>query len=282
MRRPTLDFERIGRTQEILLAQRVVHSAPPPGRRLRETEAECAALLRSLRDEENEALSELLRGQGWDLREYDDTMTGVPRGGRIWMLVRRADAPGRSLLTLEPAWRRFALRSDEPRATTIYWFAFIWMLMLSFMYERIGRPVSAESEYIRAEFGRDELEEKVAERIEALRLAGDVGGETRLPIAEALLEGVAGETTRRQIQRRVGQFIEIMRDAQMIEKTRDDDGTDLWRQTLLCAVQINELYAAELIHLIPDEETIAELDRFLAAETSAPEHEKGEAADGSD
>lgn len=277
-----MDFERIGRTQEILLAHRVVQSAAPPGRRLREIDAECAELLRSLHDDESEALSELLRGQGWDLHEYDDTMTGIPRGGRMWMLVRRPDAPGRSLLSLQPAWRRLAISSSELRATTIYWFAFIWMLMLSFMYERIGRPVSAESEYIRAEFGRDELEEKIIERLEALRLSGSVGRETRLPIAEALLEGSSGETTRKQIQRRVGLFLEIMRDAQMIEKTREEDGTELWRQTLLCAVQVNELYAAELIHLVPDDETLAELDRFLAAESNEVEAEEREAADGAD
>ena len=276
-----MDFERVGRAQDILLANRVVHSSAPEGRRLRETDAECAGILRSLRDDEVEALVDLLKGQGWDLREYNDTMTGVPRGGRVWILVRRPDAPGRSLLTMEPAWRRIALRADEPRATTIYWFTFLWMIALSFMYERIGRPVSAESEYVSAVFDRDELEERVAERIEALRLAGAGNGATRLPIADALLEGSARETSRRDIQRRVGLFLEVMKDAQMLEKVRDD-GADRWRQTLLCAVQVNELYSSELIHLVPDDETIAEMDRVLAAERDGADGAREEVADGSD
>jgi hypothetical protein len=270
-----MDFERIGRVQDILLSQRVVHSIAPEGRRLRETDAEASDILKSLHEDELDALISLLRGQGWDLRDYTDSMTGIPRHGRVWLLIRRPDASARSLLTLEPAWRSIALRSDEPRTTTLYWFSFIWMLMLSFMYERIGRPVSAESEYIAAIFERGELEEKVYDRIEALRLVGlSQDNETvRLPIAEALLEGGGQETTRRQMQRRISAFLDAMLDAQMIEKYRSEGGEDQYRQTLLCAIQINDLYSQGLIYLVPAEETIDEMNRFLMADRAAKSEE---------
>jgi hypothetical protein len=273
-----VDFERIGRAQDILLAQRTVHSIAPEGKRLRETDAEAAEILQSLLDGESEALVGLLRGGGWDLREYNDSMAGVPRRGRVWIALRRPDATARSLLTLEPAWRLVAVRTDEPRSTTVYWFTFIWMLMLSFMYERINRPVSAESEYVSALFERGELEEKVNERIEALRLAGVGEPAGRLPIAEALLEGTAGETTRKQIQKRVGKFLEAMEGAQMIDRYRAEDGAEGYRQTLLCAVQLNELYSHGLIQLTSEEDTIAEMDRFLAAERTGAD--EGETSDG--
>lgn len=261
-----LDFERVGRLHELLLAVRVIRSAAPEGR-LREVESQAADLMRSLNDDEREALESLLAGQGWDLHEYDDTMPGIARGGRVWMIVRRSDTRTPSLLTLEPAWRQVALSANETRAVTTYWFTFIWLLLMSLMYERIQRPISAVSDYVAAVVDRDELEQRLDERLERLRSTVDIDNGLRLPIAEALLRGDERPTRRTDIRRRVRSFLASMELAGMIERLPSPEA-ERYRQSLLCAVQINELYSYGLIHLVPTDQTLAEMDRFLVADRS--------------
>ena len=273
-----IDYERLGRVSDLLKRQRIIRSAAQEGR-VRDIEIEASETLRSLRDDEREALDALLRGGGWELQEYDDAMPGVAPRARVWVLIRDAEAREGSPLSLEPAWLRLALRSNETRATTIYWFMFIWLQTLSFLYERINRPVSAVSEYVSAIIDRDELEERIQERLDEIRALGDrvmVAGHQegdaterqRLPIAQTLLAGEDGHTRASDIRRRVGAFLKVMEDGFMIERIASDAGSERYRQTLLGAVQINQSYSSGLIHLVPVEQTLAEMDRRLAAETA--------------
>ena len=286
-----VDYDRLGRVSDLLKRQRIIRSAAPEGR-VRDIEIEASDILRSLRDEEREALDGLLHGGGWELQEYDDAMPGVAARARVWVLIRDPEAREGSPLSLEPAWLRMALRASETRATTIYWFMFIWLQMLSFLYERINRPVSAVSEYVSAVIDRDELEERIQERLNEMRALGDRVAVTgtqeahdsqegdavarvRLPIVQTLLAGEDGHTRATDIRRRIGAFLKVMEDAFMIERIASDGGTERYRQTLLGAVQINQSYSSGLIHLVPVEQTLAEMDRRLAAETAA-----GDTADG--
>ena len=259
-----MDFERIGRAMELLLANRMVRRSVTQGR-VGEQEAECSGILLEMSDGEREVLEKLLAGQGWELVELDSNMPGIPRNSRCWLLVRRHDANGASLLTMERAWLATAARADEKREVTIYWFTFIWLISMSLMYERSGRSLSEVSRYIEAVLTRDEIEKRVMDQIEELRVSGASGEDEILPVVKALTENGAtknAEVRRADIRRRVGKFLDVMVKGLMLEEYRP--GGDLsFRQTLLSAVQIDRLYSAELVYLVPPEQTVAEMDRIL-------------------
>lgn len=264
-----MKYEQIAQLQAFLLRHRSCYLKPPRGRRHRRDEYEVAQLLRALDEREREALDGLMAGMGFELHEFDDTMDGIPRGGVVWVVLRAPDAPRETLLGTTPVWQRLSLRSDEPKATTVYWFTFLWMLTMSFLYERISRPVSAVSDYISAEVTREELEAKTSERLEEMRLETSEPDPQALPIAAALLGGSGrNATTTANIRKRVGHFLDAMDDAGMLELVRSEDGETVYRQTLLCAAQINELFSQDLIHVVEPEQIEGEMNRFLSANRS--------------
>lgn len=246
-----MDFERIGHVQTFLQRHRSIYSKAPGHRRLIDGEADAAEAMRLLREDEREALAMLLRGSGLDLREFRDDMQGIPQGGTAWIAIPTADSPPVPVLSMEKAWEGLAIHSQEPRAVTIYWFTFLWMLLLRLFYEREGRALSQVSLYVGAVVSRTELEERVTEKLEALRQDGLAAEDDVYPVAAALLRaGRDRETTQADIRNRVGRFLDILTRTRLIERYGDDEGETLWRQSLLCAVQVSELFAAGLIHLV--------------------------------
>ncbi len=247
-----MDFDRIGHVQAFLQRHRAIYSKAPGYRRLIDGEADAAEAMRLLRDDEREALAMLLRGAGFELREFRDDMQGIPQGGTAWVAIRTADSPAVPVLSMEKAWEGLAIHSQEPRPVTIYWFTFLWMLLLRLFYEREGRALSQVSQYVQAVTNRTELEERVTEKLDALRQEGLAADDEAYPVAAALLRaGRDRETTQTDIRKRVGCFLDILAKTRLIERYGDDEGDALWRQSLLCAVQVSELFAAGLIHLVP-------------------------------
>lgn len=248
-----MDFERIGQVQAFLLRHRAIFSKAPAYRRLLNGEAEAAETMRMLREEEHETLASLLRGApGYEIHEFRDDMQGIPQGGYAWVLVTAAAAPPVPVLSMEKAWEGLAIHSQEPRSATIYWFTFLWLLLLRLFYEREGRALSQISQYVEAVVTRTEMEERVTEKLETLRQEGIGTADDAYPVAAALLRaGRDRNTSQTDIRNRVGRFLDILTKTRLIERYGEDEGEVLWRQSLLCAVQVSELFSAGLIHLIP-------------------------------
>lgn len=272
-----MDFERIGQVQSFLLRHRAIYSKAPSYRRLLDGEAEAAEAMRLLREEEHEALASLLRGAaGYDIHEFRDDMLGIPQGGYAWVAVTAATAPPTPVLSMDKAWEGLAIHSQEPRAVTIYWFTFLWLLLLRLFYEREGRALSQVSQYVQAVVIRTELEERVTEKLEALRQDGIGADDDAYPVAAALLHaGRDRNTTQTDIRNRVSRFLDILTKARLIERYGEDEGEVRWRQSLLCAVQVSELFSAGLIHLVP----LDGMEREIASYTHSKSVEVDDGAD---
>lgn len=242
-----LDLTRISRIEAYLLRCRMLYSRAPEGRRLTDLEADMAGAMQSLGDEEYDLLYQLLRGKGYGLRAHDATTPGVPRGGQCWLIVREPGYDGPELLTTQRMWKLCALRSDEPKAVTVYWVTFLWFVTMSFLYDRPGRALSEVSEYLTPVFTRDELEAKVREILEELRTAGLHADGAGAPVAAALLGGAEAEraTATKDVKRRVKRFLDMMLEARMLDRLSGGD-EDIYRQSLLCAEQMAELGTTEV------------------------------------
>jgi hypothetical protein len=268
-----VDWMRLGRLHELLLSERRVRSAPAQGR-VTDSEREAVELLGGLSDEEAEALDGLLEGQGWVLVQYDDTMPGIPSRGRAWFLLRSPSARGQGLLTIEPAWRAVRLSWNEPRATTSYWFLLLWYLAMSLFYERCNRALSEVSEYVSASFAREDLEQRLRELLEELGNEGSAVEGGRLRIVDVLLAADGGKGGKSSnLNRRIDGFLTSMSSAGMIERIAGPAGSAsvIYRQTLLCAAQVELLDSACVAPLLPGKSVIAGMDAFLAVDAPADE-----------
>lgn len=257
-----LDFERIGRVEAYLLRHRILYTDGTESHRVGGVEKDVSRQMLQLTADEYDALSQMLAGKGFSLRVEDQTFPGIPRGAKAWLAVRRPDYDGPNVLTLKRAWKAVALNQAEPKAETVYWFTFMWFLTMSFFYDRSGRAVSEVSRYVEANFRRDELEQKITSHIEDMRRAG-LAHDDGNPVASLLLggggDGDGGRgTTAVQIRKRVGNFLKVMVDTSMLDMVKDADGEQTYQQSLVCAVQIDELFAQDLIGFMPDHRLDAE------------------------
>ncbi|WP_142850013.1 hypothetical protein [Telmatospirillum sp. J64-1] len=260
-----IDYERISRLEAQLLRQRIVYSLSTESRKTSTVEQEIAAGLQKLRPEEEDILDRLLAAKGYRLRREDQTFPGIPRGGQVWALVRRPDFDGPALLSMTKAWERLKLKQSETKPVTVYWFTLLWFLTMSFFYDRIGRGVSEVSRHIEPNFRREELEEKVFDHLEALRREGRGKDRLKDPVAWSLLEGEEDEASVQsaQVRRRVGRFLAVMQQMGMLDVTRE--GTEEnYQQSLLCAMQIDELFSRDLVAFLPDSALLAEDSAGLA------------------
>jgi hypothetical protein len=135
----------------------------------------------------------------------------------------------------------------------VYWFTLLWLLLLlRLFYERDSRALSQVSGYVGAVVARSEIEDLVMEKLDALRCAGIGADAAAHPVASALLRsGRDRDTASTDVKGRVSRFLDVLAKSKLIERLRDDDGEVLWRQSLLCAVQVNELFSHGLIHIVP-------------------------------
>jgi hypothetical protein len=263
----SVDYERIGRAHEMLVAYRCIRSGVVSGR-ISEHDRDGSEILNELTSLEYDALERLLASQGWAIEVVDDTDAGIPMGHKAWLALRRGDAHKSSIMTMEPVWRSTALSSTEKRSTTIFWFTFMWLILLGIIYERKSRAVSEVSDYLSAVFDRVEIEQRINEQLEAVRRRDSNVDPTRLPIAAALLAGDAKtSTSNSNVDRRVRKFLNALTDAKFVEEYSEI--ADRYRQTLLFAKQMEVLFSAGLASLVGADQRIEmAMDEILAGPRS--------------
>lgn len=284
----SLNYERIGKAQGALLRWRQIHSRRIDGRSMRDGEADAALAIDDLSPAEFEALRGMFDAMGYEMRVIRDGegYPGIPPGGFVALLFPNRDHGTLSPFGADRVWHELAA-GTEPKGATAVWFGFLWLLVLSLLYERHGRPLSAVSDYISPVFTRKDLEDKANECIEEMRGSGAEANSDELPVAAYILAPPGGRTRAVDVRARIGRFLPLLVDCQVLEIIRHDQDEDVYRQTLLSAMQLNELYSLDLMHFVPKDGIADELRSILprrTAETTANtvDDTTGGHADGAD
>lgn len=243
-----MNMTEMGEVVAYLLRYRTAERQPG-GRRKRRAaregqlaERDVCALIDDAHESERDALRDFLAGQGLRLRIFEPgDYPGIAPESRLYALLPDPELELPPLYTRDPVFDALRLR-QESRAELAQWYLQLWLLMQTLLYTRLNRAPSDVSRYQEAAFSTTELIELMREQLETLRMMEDAAPETR----RALLDE-RGE----DISRRVRAFLDIQVRAGQLEPVRDshDDAGDIWQQTLLGALEVEQVGVHHLSHL---------------------------------
>ncbi|SDL80492.1 hypothetical protein SAMN05661010_02611 [Modicisalibacter muralis] len=261
-----MNMTEMGEVVAYLLRYRTAERQPSGGRKRRAaregqlSERDVCALIDDALDTEREALRDFLAGQGLRLRVFEPgDYPGITPGSRLYALLPDTELEQPPLYTRDPVFAALRLR-QESRAELAQWYLQLWLLLHTLLYTRLNRALSDVSRYQEATFATTELVELLREQLEGLRELGDTAPET----SRALLDE-RGE----DIARRVKAFIDLQMRAGQLEAVREtvnDDSGDVWQQTLLGALEAEQIGVHHLSHLV---------DLLSSQASPEPTHEDG-------
>lgn len=243
-----MNMTEMGEVVAYLLRYRAVERLPSGGRKRRAardgqlSERDVCALIDDASDLERENLRDFLAGQGLRLKAFESgDYPGIAPGSRYYALLPDPDMDQPPLYTREPVFDALRLR-QESRAELATWYLQLWLLMHTLMYTRYNRALSDVSRYQEATFSGAELLDLLRDQVETLRSLGDATNE----VQRSLLDE-RGE----DLSRRVRAFIDLHVKAGFLESLRDDDplAGDVWQQTLLGALESEQIGVHQLEHL---------------------------------
>lgn len=246
-----MNMTEMGEVVAYLLRYRTAERQPGSGRKRRAAregqlaERDVCALIDDALDTEREALRDFLAGQGLRLRTFESgDYPGIAPGSRLYALLPDTELEQPPLYTREPVFDALRLR-QESRAELAQWYLQLWLLLQTLLYTRLNRALSDVSRYQEATFTTAELIELMREQLESLRALGDATPETSRVLLEERGEDIA---------RRVKAFIDLQVRAGHLEAIRDsrDDAedSDIWQQTLLGALEAEQVGVHHLSHLV--------------------------------
>lgn len=245
-----MNMTEMGEVVAYLLRYRTAERQPGNGRKRRAAregqlaERDVCALIDDALDTEREALRDFLAGQGLRLKVFESgDYPGIAPGSRLYALLPDPELEQPPLYTREPVFGALRLR-QESRAELAQWYLQLWLLMQTLLYTRLNRALSDVSRYQEATFATSELIGLLREQLETLRAQGEGVPET----SRALLEE-RGE----DIARRVKAFIDLQVRAGQLEtvrEARDGAESEIWQQTLLGALEAEQVGVHHLSHLV--------------------------------
>ncbi|GAB2784215.1 hypothetical protein GCM10027040_07860 [Halomonas shantousis] len=246
-----MNMTEMGEVVAYLLRYRTAERQPGNGRKRRAAregqlaERDVCALIDDALESEREALRDFLAGQGLRLKVFESgDYPGIAPGSRLYALLPDPELEQPPLYTREPIFDALRLR-QESRAELAQWYLQLWLLMQALLYTRINRALSDVSRYQEATFATSELVELMREQLETLRAQGDNAPETSRVLLEERGEDIA---------RRVKAFIDLHIQAGHLEAIRDSrhdaEGDDIWQQTLLGALEAEQVGVHHLSHLV--------------------------------
>ncbi|GHB29520.1 hypothetical protein [Salinicola rhizosphaerae] len=270
-----MNMMEMGEVVAYLLRYRTAERVPSGGRKRRParegqlSERDVCALIDDAQENEREALRDFLAGQGLRLKAFEaGDYPGIAPGSRFFALLPDPELEQPPLYTREPVFDALKLR-QESRAELALWYLQLWLLLHTLIYTRLNRALSDVSRYQEATFVTRELVELVRDQLETLRGLGD-----RAPASSRVLLDERGE----DIARRVKAFIDLLVKAGHLDAVREAADEDVWQQTLLGALEAEQIGVHHLTHLI--ELTSGDGE---ASETAVPESaEEDEGAAGAD
>ena len=229
----------------------------PFGRASRPDEARAARILANCSPGMLDEFDQFLEGQGLTLQVLDGLADlGIPRQGGVvttfYLLGRRLgeDAPPfvdpRAFLTEFRDRRRESSGEtvEMNKALSVFWGVRIWLTMQHFFYDRIDRPVGNLYSWRDALLKESDLVAQLKEDLEAM-------GNDGRPEGEAALMWDAYWEKRGSVSTFVTSFLRLMHRYGMIEKTDQDD---VWRQSLVAAVDMATIADRSLSYLMPSAE----------------------------
>jgi len=232
----------IGRVSAFLLKYRKIEDRPEKRSGPRD-ERDIAALLREASIDAMRDLEEQMNGHGFELATLTSfDIAGIGAGARVYMLIRKPGAPCPLLDTTRCAER---MEPAAGRATAAkIWFTQIWLLHLDLLYTQRDRSPAQRNLWIEATFTREMLEQAVREHINDFvrRLNPQEMAQNDV---YKVLTAEKGTT----IARYVGRFLDLMCETGMLE----DKGGNVYRQSMLAAVEMKENYGRLLAPFMLDE-----------------------------
>ncbi|WP_239495246.1 hypothetical protein [Salinicola halophilus] len=280
-----MNMMEMGEVVAYLLRYRTAERVPSGGRKRRAaregqlSERDVCALIDDAQESEREALRDFLAGQGLRLKAFEaGDYPGIAPGSRFFALLPDPELEQPPLYTREPVFEALKLR-QESRTELALWYLQLWLLLHTLIYTRLNRALSDVSRYQEATFVTRELVDLVRDQLETLRGLGD-----RAPENSRVLLDERGE----DIPRRVRAFIDLLGRAGHLETVRDTGDEEVWQQTLLGALEAEQIGVHHLTHLIEltagEHDETAETPASIAEENTSAEDvlPPGEAvADGS-
>ena len=229
----------------------------PLGRSQRPEESRAAKILADCSPGMLDEFDQFLEGQGLGLRVLDGLADlAIPRQSGVintfYVLTRRVgeDPPPfvdtRAFLTDFRDRRRETGEEESVemnKALSVFWGARVWLTMNHFFYDRIDRPVGNLYSWRDALFKEAHLISQLKEDLEAMGNSGRPEGESGL-LWDAYWENRAGVATF------VTRFVRLMHQYGMLERTEEDD---VWRQSLVAAVDMETIANRTLSYLIPSQ-----------------------------
>ncbi|MBB3140572.1 hypothetical protein [Halomonas organivorans] len=243
-----MNMTEMGEVVAYLLRYRCAERQPASGRKRRAaregqlSERDVCALIDDAGDAEREALRDFLAGQGLRLRVLEaGDYPGIAPGSRYYALLPDPELEQPPLYTREPVFEALKLR-QESRGELAQWYLQLWLLMHTLLYTRYNRALSDVSRYQEATFTAAELVELLRDQLETLRGLGDSAPEANLSLLDE-----RGE----DISRRVRAFIDLQVRAGLLEALREpgDEGGEVWQQSLLGALESEQIGIHQLGHL---------------------------------
>ncbi|ABE58679.1 MULTISPECIES: hypothetical protein [Chromohalobacter] len=245
-----MNMSEMGEVVAYLLRYRSAERVPGGGRKRRAaregqlSERDVCALIDDASDLEREALRDFLAGQGLRLKTFEaGDFPGIAPGSRYYALLPDPELEQPPLYTRQPVFEALKLR-QESRSELAQWYLQLWLLMNTLLYTRYNRALSDVSRYQEATFASHELLDLLRDQLEALRALGEAAPET----SRVLLEE-RGE----DLNRRVRAFIDLQVRAGLLEASgasgEDASPGDIWQQTLLGALECEQIGIHQLGHL---------------------------------
>lgn len=235
-------YTQMGQAYGLLIENREIYSKPLH-RRIRPGEREAAAFLQDF--DCFQAMQDFVAPQGFELRAFSDfDMPGIATEEHCYLLIRKPDAIPPSFGE-SSMMEKVALNQVEAKEVRAVWFLHLWAWTNHLLYTAIQRGVGEVARYTDAAFSAHDLIELGKDYIEQLRQEGipeDMGARR---VWEILID------PKHRLPRRVTYFLQAMVDGRFLYQPR---GEDIYRQTLLGALEMNELFERGSASLIPEDQ----------------------------
>lgn len=231
----------IGKVSAFLLKHRKIEERSER-RAIAREEKDLAGLLRDAPMDAMQVLQDMMPGYGFDLvtlTSFD--VKGIPPNSRVYLLVRRSNAECPLLDTSRTA-ERMDPGSGKVTAAKI-WFTQIWLMHLDLLYTRRDRGPRERNQWLEASFSKDQLVQSMREHIN-----GHVRRLNPLEVAQSEVYRTLTAEKGADLERYVNRFLALMLDGAML----DEIGQNVYRQSLLSAVEMKENYERILAPLMLD------------------------------
>lgn len=239
-----MNNSELGRVQAFLLKHRIAETKSGRGRNISREEREVATILRDADQDRRTQLEEILDGQGMVLQSFRDyDVSGIATGATAFVLARKPDSAPPFFGTERLIWRMKQLGKYRATDTEVkIWFTQLWFVLLDLLYTKKNRSPGALQDWVETAFERQVFTDAVKNYVNDVVLKMDPATLRTRAIYDTLT--AVKEGTLAQL---CSAFLEIMEDANLLEKLQED----VYRQSLLFAVELKMNYDRQLVPLLP-------------------------------